>query len=433
MSREMRFGEDAGNEIIKAVRETNRRMRNSEPYRGRWFNRSQPNAGAATETCCCPKCNTDLPVTASCECLPDICVIVYDSDGVIRDELLGTWGSNRFFTGTIVIDDCSIPITVTNGWGGGNPQVPGFRLTSTSWECLGIPECGLFQAITCSQWKTGAEVSVDFSLDLSACLGCDDVGAVTVRLRPKLMYRPKCDGCGCVDEWMCLKLPYGRAARAQQVDGVWNFADLEPFNGGDPYQISVKLEGKSSECSDCVLKLSFPAAGIDYTDEEYWVEEGCTGHEWAAVAYAGTANEAEITYIRVTPSSCEDCVPFTCFPACVCFWNGTDFTYNPLYVSVDYGTGTATGTMTETDGAYAATIDLGACGMLSLSLYCLGYPSELSAILDYALSFPVEDGCSETGIGVALECVDGEAEYSRSFTCVGCTISFTIATNNAGP
>lgn len=34
----MRFGEDAGNEIIKAVRETNRRMRNAEPYRGRWFN-----------------------------------------------------------------------------------------------------------------------------------------------------------------------------------------------------------------------------------------------------------------------------------------------------------------------------------------------------------------------------------------------------------
>ena len=40
MSREMRFGEDAGTEIIKAVRETNRRMRNAEPYRGRWFNRS---------------------------------------------------------------------------------------------------------------------------------------------------------------------------------------------------------------------------------------------------------------------------------------------------------------------------------------------------------------------------------------------------------
>jgi len=431
MSREMRFGEDAGNEIIKAVRETNRRMRNAEPYRGRWFNRSQPNAGTQAETCCCPKCNTDLPVTASCECLPDICVTVYDAEGVVLDELVGTWGSQRSFSGTITIGGCEIPIVITNGWGG-DPSVPGFRFTSSSWECLGIPECGVFVAIECQDWKVGSAVEAEFTIDPSACTECEGLGLLTIKLRPKAMFRPKCDGCGCVDEYMCLVMPAGRASKAKRVDTEWEFYPQRPYNNGDPYDIAVKMEGRSAECSECVWKLSFPAAGVNYSDEEFWKsteETACDYVEWVGlVAYAGTANEAEISYLRVGASSCLDCEPFDCFPKCISRWNGTGFTHSPLYVSVSYTGGTADQPMSfDEEAGYSASIDLGACGTLAISLYC---NAGMALLLDWAHTRPPDDGCTDSGIGVALECEDGEVTYERSYSCLGCDVTFTIFSNN---
>jgi len=455
MTREMRFGEDAGNEIIKTVRETNRRMRNAEPYRGRWFNRTQPNTGAgAADCCCCPE--PHVKVRACCNCLPPIaCVVSLGEDAESDSDDLTTLleldtptacyaGTVRCLSGTEIELSVCVRTNTTTGacqfyvTGCGDPQ----------W--IDIP-CSLFKDID-STTETGqflAEITIPVT-----CTNCTE----SLKMRfPRLIPCEVCSTCDALPFRLCVTVTHYTLAADQFAGSFeliwdkdsrkWVIEDSVAATFG--YDTTTWLHGIEvfPEPNGCKLIVVVNSDEVVDQIEEYTIDpEECWSWEHvfdvALTTPIGSTPEEWRIRPMICQSTCEESVE--CFSEHPCL---TDTTTLYLTVVPDAECDLAVTTTAATNVAGKWSWELtGDPGSSAISIECRrGYDSGGIFVPDAGAGFMlvlVESGCqaTETVYLIPGACVGGDfvvdtpINIDSSLCCTGSGFpGFSVSITSVAP